>query len=189
MTDSPPPSPASILRAQLIVEKAKLANAKAKKAKKNSATPATTKVTTKKAAAARSKKAVNKERVEDGQEAVYPLSKYSKTISLSMLSSHHKGSVVAVLQMPGCVSNPVGFEAASNPKMKLGLLNQSKLNRFETSKSKPKQRLRSRRFVYFEFPNIVDKLSETGVIIHHVVKISPCFYKRSNPQLFLGGML
>ena len=95
MTDSPPPSPASILRAQLIVEKAKLPNAKAKKAKKNSATPATTKVATKKAAAARSKKAVNKERVEDGQEAVYPLSKYSKTISLSMLSSHRKGSVVA----------------------------------------------------------------------------------------------
>ena len=95
MTDSPPPSPASILRAQLIVEKAKLANAKAKKAKKNSANPATTKVATKKAAAARSKKAVNKERVEDGQEAVYPLSKYSKTISLSMLSSHRKGSVVA----------------------------------------------------------------------------------------------
>jgi len=57
-----------------------------KKRKKNSATPATTKVATKKAAAARSKKAVNKERVEDGQEAVYPLSKYSKTISLSMLS-------------------------------------------------------------------------------------------------------
>src|SRR5271168_2143169 len=93
------------------------------------------------------------------------------------------------LQMPGCVSNPAGFEAASNPKMKSELLNRSKLNRFETSKSKPKQRLRSRRFVYFEFPNIVDKLSETGVIIHHVVKISPCFYKRSNPQLFLGGML
>ena len=68
MTDSPPPSPASIFRAQLIVEKAKLANAKAKKGKKNSTNPATTKVATKKAAAPRSKKAVNKERVEDGQE-------------------------------------------------------------------------------------------------------------------------
>src|ERR1700678_745309 len=56
------------------------------------------------------------------------------------------------LQMPGCVSNPAGFEAASNPKMKSGLLNRSKLNHFETSKSKPKQRLRSRCFVYFEFP-------------------------------------
>ena len=39
MTDSPPPSPASILRAQLIVEKAKLANAKAKKAKKKLGNP------------------------------------------------------------------------------------------------------------------------------------------------------
>ena len=39
MTDSPPPSPASILRAQLIVEKAKLANAKAKKAKKKLSNP------------------------------------------------------------------------------------------------------------------------------------------------------
>src|ERR1700678_1274085 len=39
-----------------------------KKRKKNSATPATTKVATKKTVAARSKKAVNKERVEDGQE-------------------------------------------------------------------------------------------------------------------------
>ena len=39
MTDSPPPSPASILRAQFIVEKAKLTNAKAKKAKKKLGNP------------------------------------------------------------------------------------------------------------------------------------------------------
>ena len=63
MIDSPPPSPASILKAQLIVKKAKLANSKVKKAKKNS-----TAAQPKKVGPARSKNAVNKGRVEDGQE-------------------------------------------------------------------------------------------------------------------------
>ena len=56
MADSPPPSPASILKAQLIVEEAKLANLKLKKAKKNSTMPA------------KFKRGVKKERVEDSQE-------------------------------------------------------------------------------------------------------------------------
>jgi len=74
MSDSPPPYLASILKAQLIVEKAKLVNSKMKKAKKNSATPAATKASTKKAVA-KSKKAVNKEIIEDGQEEGQELDK------------------------------------------------------------------------------------------------------------------
>jgi hypothetical protein len=51
-----------------------------------------------------------------------------------------------------CVSNPAGFEAASNPKIKSGLLDQSKLKCFILFFSKLKQRLRSRCFTNFEFP-------------------------------------
>ena len=69
MTDSPPPSLGSILKAQLIIEKARLANSKVKKVKRNSATPATTK--------AASKKAVNKEaqKIEGGEEEGQELDK------------------------------------------------------------------------------------------------------------------
>ncbi|KAF8809354.1 hypothetical protein BYT27DRAFT_7337378 [Phlegmacium glaucopus] len=67
MADSPPPSPASILKAQLIVENAKLASSKAKKAKKASAILAPTKTMAKKASS-KSKKTVNKERMNGGQE-------------------------------------------------------------------------------------------------------------------------
>lgn len=69
MINSPPPSPASILKAQLIVEKAKLANSKVKKAKTQKNSPTLAQPKNLKVGPARSwaKKAVNKGRVEDGQ--------------------------------------------------------------------------------------------------------------------------
>jgi hypothetical protein len=64
MTDSPPPSPGSIFKAQLIVEEARLANSKVKKGKKNSAILATAKPATKKAVGHEEGQELDKENVD-----------------------------------------------------------------------------------------------------------------------------